>query len=135
MLHTCCKTKNTSFTFCTFKFTYSLYVLNREITRLLKLQRMKKGTNAVLIILKSYVINITIQTQIVLKRNVNALDIYRKYIYINNSYDYIQLIQERTNHQIQKKKSTNLVLNFLFPFFWNQKIVSIDTTFVKIWRV
>lgn len=96
---------------------------------------MKKGTNAVLIILKSYVINITIQTQIVLKRNVNALDIYRKYIYINNSYDYIQLIQERTNHQIQKKKSTNLVLNFLFPFFWNQKIVSIDTTFVKIWRV
>lgn len=96
---------------------------------------MKKGTNAVLIILKSYVINITIQTQIVLKRNVNALDIYRKYIYINNSYDYIQLIQERTNHQIQKKKSTNLVLNFLFPFFWNQKIVSSDTTFVKIWRV
>lgn len=96
---------------------------------------MKKGTNAVLIIFKSYVINITIQTQIVLKRNVNALDIYRKYIYINNSYDYIQLIQERTNHQIQKKKSTNLVLNFLFPFFWNQKIVSSDTTFVKIWRV
>lgn len=96
---------------------------------------MKKGTNAVLIILKSYVINITIQTQIVLKRNVNALDIYRKYIYINNSYDYIQLIQERTNHQIQKKKSMNLVLNFLFPFFWNQKIVSSDTTFVKIWRV
>lgn len=96
---------------------------------------MKKGTNAVLIILKSYVINITIQTQIVLKRNVNALDIYRKYIYINNSYDYIQLIQERTNHQIQKKKSTNLVLNFLFPFFWNQKIVSSDTTFVKFWRV
>lgn len=121
MLHTCCKTKNTSFKFCTFKFTYSLYDLNREITRLLKLQRMKKGTNAVLIILKSYVINITIQTQIVLKRNVNALDIYRKYIYINNSYDYIQLIQERTNHQIQKKKIYELGAKFLISFFLESK--------------